>query len=154
MVPDPKAPDAPLTEGAAMSRRGVTFAAVRKLALALPAVEEGTSYGTPAFRVRGKFRFRLREDGQSLAVKCGFEERDARLRADPRAFFTTDHYRGYPAVVVSLDAVRLTDLREVIEESWRQHAPRRLLRQLDPAVAEPGTATAMPRRADHSATRR
>jgi hypothetical protein len=28
----------------------------------------GTSYGTPAFRVCGKFLARLREDGESLAI--------------------------------------------------------------------------------------
>lgn len=46
-------------------RRGsnTTFDTVRRLALALPGVEEGVSYGTPAFRVRGKLLARLREDG-------------------------------------------------------------------------------------------
>jgi hypothetical protein len=77
-------------------RTPVTFETVRRLALELPAVEEGTSYGTPAFRVRGKFLGRLREAGESLAIKCGFEERDFRIQADPKTFFTTDHYRGYP----------------------------------------------------------
>jgi hypothetical protein len=32
----------------------VTWETVRQLALALPGVEEGTSYGTPALKVRGK----------------------------------------------------------------------------------------------------
>jgi hypothetical protein len=76
------------------NRKPVTFETVRRLALEPPGVEEGTSYGTPAFRVRGKFLARLREDGESLAIKCGFEERDLRIQADPGTFFTTDHYRG------------------------------------------------------------
>jgi hypothetical protein len=59
----------------------MTLATVRRVALALPGVEEGLSYGTPAFRVRGKFLARLREDGESLAVKCGFDERDLRMQA-------------------------------------------------------------------------
>ena len=67
----------------------VTFETVRRLALGFPGVEEGTSYGTQAFRVRGKFLARLREDGESLAIKCGFEERDYRIQADPKTFFTT-----------------------------------------------------------------
>ncbi len=49
-------------------RKPVTVEMVRRLALAFPAVEEGTSYGTPAFRVCGKFLARLREDGESLAI--------------------------------------------------------------------------------------
>ena len=32
----------------------MTFAAARKLLLAIPGVDEGPCYGTPGFRVRGK----------------------------------------------------------------------------------------------------
>jgi hypothetical protein len=110
---------------------GVTWAAIRKVALAFPGVEEGTSYGTPAFKVRGKFMFRLREDNESLALRCGFDERDFRLAADPDTFFVTDHYRGYPAVLVHLKRVTLPVLREVVEQAWRFNAPRTLLKQFD-----------------------
>lgn len=112
-------------------RRGLSWAAVRKLALALPGVEEGTAYGTPAVRVRGKFMARLREDNESLAVKCGFDERDFRLRADPGTFFVTDHYKGYPAVLVRLDRVSPEVLREVLEEAWRRGAPKSLVKAYD-----------------------
>jgi hypothetical protein len=40
-------------------RAPVTLATVRRLALGFPGVEEGLSYGTPGFRVRGKFLARL-----------------------------------------------------------------------------------------------
>jgi len=53
-------------------RTPVTFEMARQIALALPGVEEGTSYGAPAFRVRGKFLARLREDGATLVVKCDY----------------------------------------------------------------------------------
>ena len=109
----------------------MTFAAVRRLALAFPGVDEGTSYGTRAFRVRGKFLARLREDGESLAIKCGFDERDLRIQADPTTFFTTDHYRGYPTVLVRLATVDSADLRDVLEQAWRLHAPRRLVTEFD-----------------------
>src|SRR5688572_679391 len=72
----------------------------RRILLALPGVEEGPCYGTAGFRVRKKFLARLRDDDEVLVVKCGFDERDVRLRADPETFFTTDHYRGYPTVLV------------------------------------------------------
>jgi hypothetical protein len=109
----------------------LTFEAVRMLALAFPGVEEGSSYGTPAFRVRGKFLARLKEDGESLAIKCGFEERDFRMRADPRTFFITDHYRGYPIVLVHLQTVGRADLRDVLEQAWRLNAPKRLIAEYD-----------------------
>jgi hypothetical protein len=104
---------------------------VRRLALAFPGVEEGSSYGTPAFKVRGKLLARMWEDGEVLVVKCGHDERDFRMRADPETFFTTDHYAGYPTVLVRLARVAEADLRDVIEEAWRRSAPRRLVAELD-----------------------
>jgi hypothetical protein len=107
---------------------------VRRLALAFPGVEEGSSYGTPGFRVRGKFLARLWEDGETLAVKCGDEERDVRIQSAPGTFFITEHYRGYPTVLVRLARVRLAELREVLEEAWRRNAPKRLVVEYDRAV--------------------
>jgi hypothetical protein len=104
---------------------------VRRVALALPGVQEGSSYGTLGFRVRGKFLARMWEDGETLVVKCGDEERDFRMQADPETFFITDHYRGYPTVLIHLSKVRLTDLREVLEEAWRRNAPKRLVAEYD-----------------------
>jgi hypothetical protein len=107
------------------------FEAVRRLFLALPGLEEGPCYGTPGFRVRGKFLARLREDGETLVVKCGHDERDLWMQADPKSFFTTDHYRGYPTVLVRLGSVDPAALREVIEQAWRRAAPKRLVAERD-----------------------
>lgn len=108
-------------------RRRVTLQTVRRLALALPGVEEGPCYGTPGFRVRGRFLARVRDDGDTLVVKCGDDERDFRMQADPATFFTTDHYRGYPTVLVRLASVRAADLQSVLEQAWRRSAPKRLV---------------------------
>jgi hypothetical protein len=112
-------------------RTPVTFQTVREIALALPGVEEGTSYGTPAFRVRGKFFARLREDGETLVVKAGFDAREILLRTDPETFFTTDHYAGYPSVLVRLPVVGREVLESVLEEAWRYNAPKRLVETYD-----------------------
>src|ERR1043166_5406885 len=96
-------------------RSRTTFQAARRIALGFPGVEEGISYGTDAFRVKGRFLPRLREDGETLVVKCGFDERDYRMMADPSTFFTTDHYRGYPTVLVRLVRVSPRDLHDVHE---------------------------------------
>lgn len=112
-------------------RSPVTFETVRELALAFPDVEEGTSYGTPSLRVRGKFMARLREDGETLVVKVSEAERDFRMTVDPDTFFTTDHYRGYPSVLVRLARVDPEDLRDLIEQSWRWLAPRRLVAEYE-----------------------
>jgi len=109
----------------------LTFDDVRKLAFALPEVEEGTSYGTPAFRVRKKFLARLREDGETLVVMIDFDERDILMAANPETFYITDHYRGYPAMLVRLATVDPDDLRELLEGAWRRVAPKRLVAALD-----------------------
>ena len=46
----------------------MTFDELRKFALLWPEVENGTSYGTPALKVRKKMLVRLREDGDSLVM--------------------------------------------------------------------------------------
>jgi len=109
------------------SRSKVTLDTVRSIFSELPGVEEGSSYGTPGFRVAKKFLARMKEDGGTLVVKCGFDERDFRLQADPETYFTTDHYRGYPTVLVRLARVSKTDLKELLETAWRRNAPPKLL---------------------------
>jgi hypothetical protein len=103
----------------------------RSVLLDFPGVEEGPCYGTPGFRVAGKLLARLREDGETLVVKCGFIERDLRMQRDPDTFYTTDHYREHPSVLVRMRQVRIADLHDVVEVAWRMSAPKRLVRQLD-----------------------
>lgn len=66
------------------------FETVRKIALSFPGVEEGTSYGTPAFRVRKKFLARLREDGD-LVLKVGDMQTEFLIEAEPEIYYITDH---------------------------------------------------------------
>jgi hypothetical protein len=107
-----------------------TFETLRQLALALPEVEEGPSYGTPAFRVRGKLFARIWEDGETLVLKIGFDARELLMQADPKTFFITDHYRNSPCVLVRLPAVDPSHLRDLLEEAWLFNAPKRLAASL------------------------
>jgi hypothetical protein len=97
----------------------VTFKDVRKLALVLQNVEEGTSYGTPAFKVGGKLIARLKEDGESLVVGTTFEEREEMMAAEPETYYITDHYLKYPWVLVRLSQVHADALRDLLSRSWR-----------------------------------
>ncbi len=92
---------------------------VRDLALALPGVEESTSYGTPAMKVRGKLIARLKEDGETIVVPMPIADRRVRIAADPEVFFVTDHYVAYPYVLIRLANVIREDLRELLQNSWR-----------------------------------
>ena len=111
--------------------RSVTWETVRGLALALPGSAESTSYGTPAFKVRGKLFVRLRPEGDAVVVRIDEEERAMRMRADPNAFYITDHYAAYPWMLVRLSAVRRDDFAELLENSWRLRAPQRLLAEYE-----------------------
>ncbi len=98
---------------------------VRRLATALPQVTERTSYATPAFYVAGKIFARLHEeDGILVCWRNSLEDRDALIAADPDKFFTTDHYRGHPSVLIRLDHVDPAELHELLTEAW-QARPRR-----------------------------
>lgn len=102
----------------------VTFKNVRKLALGLKNVEEGTSYGTPAFKVGEKLIARLKEDGESLVVGTTFEEREAMMAAEPETYYITDHYLEYPWVLVRLSRVRLDALRDLLNRALRLASAR------------------------------
>jgi hypothetical protein len=97
-----------------MVQRKFSLAAIRRVAGALPDVEEGTSYGTPAWRQRGRLLARLHQDGESIVLKVGDETRDHLLQADPRTFFVTDHYLGYPTVLARLNRLSALDLRKLL----------------------------------------
>lgn len=102
------------------------FAAVCALAAELPGVEETTSYGTPALKVKGKLFARLREDGETLVLRTTPEDRDFLLQKWPKVFFLTDHYRDYPWILVRLTAIRRAHLAELLEDAWARVAPLRL----------------------------
>jgi hypothetical protein len=108
------------------SNATVTFEQVRKIALSLLNVEEGTSYGTPAFKTGGKLVARLKEDGDSLVVGTTFEERQEMLAADPETYYITDHYLKYPWVLVRLSRVSRDSLRDLLSRALRlaSTAPR------------------------------
>jgi hypothetical protein len=109
-----------------------SFDVVRKLADRLPGVEEGLSYGTPALRVRGKLFARIREDDEdALMLKLTFDDREALMRADPKVFFITEHYRNYPCILVRLSRVSRAMLGELLEDAWRLAASKRLIAQLN-----------------------
>ncbi len=104
---------------------------VRELATELPEAVEGTSYGTPALKVRRKLFARLREDGETLVVFTDPLEREALMQGDSQTFYITPHYEDYAAVLIDLARVESEELRELLIESWRRRAPRRLLAAYD-----------------------
>ena len=107
----------------------------RRILLTLPEVEEGTSHCTPAFRIHKKLLARLREDGVSLVGGCAFDTRDDLMAAAPETFYITDHYAGYPAVLIDLATVAPEMLQELLEAAWKCAAPKRLVARFETPTA-------------------
>jgi hypothetical protein len=111
-----------------MAKRKITFDTVREMGLALPDVEEGTTYGTPALKVRGKMfacvPSHRSAEPDSLAVRIDFDRRDELIAADPKTYYLKDHYVNYPVVLVRLTRVHPDALRDLLLMAWRFESTR------------------------------
>ena len=57
------------------------------------------------------------------------DDKEMMIATEPRTFFTTAHYDGYPMVLVRLTAIDVKRATELIEESWRLRAPASLAKR-------------------------
>ena len=121
---------------------------VRRLALALPQVEEIDSDGFD-FRVGGRgfvWSYPERQPGQRRVIRTDIAvlfvgdeaEKQALLLGEPARFFTTPGYDGWPLVMLRLAGVDVGRLSELITDAWRMRAPRELAAAFDAAGEVPG----------------
>jgi len=94
---------------------------VRAIAMKLPDVEEGTTYGFPAFKVGGKAfaRFPKKKEVEpgSLGVRISILERDYRIKAAPAVYYVTPHYKDYDSVLARVGLLSDSELRELLESA-------------------------------------
>ncbi|MGJ4927247.1 MmcQ/YjbR family DNA-binding protein [Bradyrhizobium sp. HKCCYLS2038] len=106
----------------------MTFDDVRAFALAWPEVGGGTSYGTPALKVRKKMLARLKEDRDSLVLPgVPPDERAMLVETRPTLFYFTDHYRDYPIVLLRLSKAQRADVEPLLRRQWRALASKKAL---------------------------
>ena len=95
---------------------------VRAIATKLTDVEETTTFGWPAFKVKGKlmawFPKKKEVEEGSLAVRVSILERDHRIFANPKVFYVTPHYKDYDAVLARIEHLSAAELRELLESSY------------------------------------
>jgi len=114
---------------------------VRRLALALPGVEEIDCDGFD-FRVGGKgfvWSYPERKPGRPRVLRTDIAvlfvgdeaEKQALLLGEPEIFFTTAGYDGWPLVMLRLAEVDVGRLTELVTDAWRMRAPAGLARELD-----------------------
>lgn len=128
-----------------MAARKAKLSDIGEIALRLPEVEEGTSWGNPAYTVRGKSFLHFREPrpdaidadtGERMTDVIMFTvpdqaDKDALVEADG-PWFTTPHFNGYNAVLLrqrDLGEVSRAELAEVITDAWAARAPKRLVKE-------------------------
>jgi hypothetical protein len=104
-------------------RKTISFDTVRKLAGGLAGVAEGTAYGSPALKVRGKMfacmATHRSAEPNTLAVRIPFKDRDELIAADPDTFYLKDHYVDYACVLARLDRIHPDALRDLLGMGWR-----------------------------------
>jgi len=110
----------------------MTFDDVRRIALTWPEVEDGTSYGTAALKVRKKMLARLKEDGDSLVMPgIPRDERDMLIERQPGTFYFTDHYGDYPMVLIRLSRATRATVEPLLRRHWRTLASKAVVREFD-----------------------
>jgi hypothetical protein len=102
----------------------LTFSDAYALANTVTAVEESTSYGTPALKIKGKLIARLLDDQQTLVLRCTWEERERLLTISPEAYFLTEHYRKHPWVLLNLAVASELQLSESLKHACQQAAAK------------------------------
>ncbi len=129
-----------------MTKRAASAADLRDIALSLPGVTEGMSWGDmPSYQVLGKAFVLFRPPRpDALDEQTGERLQDVILfrvpdRADKEAlvqsagpWFTTAHFDGYNAVLLRaahLGELTREELTEVVVDAWLTRAPARLARE-------------------------
>ncbi len=114
---------------------------MRQIVLAFPGVEEGVSYGSPAFKVRGKFFTRLRRDDNSLVLlDIPFDEREMLMEAEPETFHTTPHYKDYPSVLARIETLHPGSLHNFLERRWKGLVTKKQIKAYEEARAAKAAA--------------
>jgi hypothetical protein len=115
----------------------ITADELRQAALSLPEAEERETWGHPTFRVRGKMFAALADDGSQASVKATRQEQEALVAADPETFGVPSYVGRHGWVGIRLGTADPVEVRELLEEAWRQTAPKRLVATFHAGQAGP-----------------
>lgn len=120
----------------------LTYDDVASTVSQLPEACEGVRHGHRAWSVNGKvfawerpfskadvkrFGDQTPPEGPILAVTVAdLADKEAVLAANPKSFFTIEHFKNYPAILIQLSKVTAKDLRDALVDAWLVCAPAEL----------------------------
>jgi hypothetical protein len=93
-------------------------------------VAESTSHGQPCLRRAGKVFATIK--GPTTAVHfCPLDQKGFLLEVAPEIYWQTDHFKGWPALLVRLDIVLDDELQTRLIEAWRYKVSKTLVKRYE-----------------------
>jgi len=105
-----------------MPTQAVDFEFVRSLGAALPDVKDTSGARGTALKFKGRLlactAIHKSAEPNSLMVRISPKRREALLAQNAEAYYLTDHYAPYPAILVRLLRIKRAPLKELLTEAW------------------------------------
>src|SRR5271170_5908450 len=102
-----------------MANTLTTFDAVREIGLTMANVVDGTTYGAPALKVRGRpvacVPVNKSAEPNSAVFWVGRDRRAVLIKKKPDTYYVTDHYEPYGAVLVRLSHIARGELSQLLQ---------------------------------------
>lgn len=99
----------------------IDFDTVLEIARSMPDVQDTVSQRGIGLKIRGKLfactATHKSAEPDTLMVRMDLEERELALATEPEMYYLTDHYRGYPAILVRLSQINRTALRRLLKDA-------------------------------------
>jgi len=113
----------------------VTIEDVRAIASTLPRTDEVLVRDRVKFRVGRIVFLAFSRDETEMGLGFPKEEREALVAAEPEKFFLTrPSDMRYHWVEVRLEAIDLTEMRELVVDAWRMVVPKKVAAEYDRGV--------------------
>jgi hypothetical protein len=112
----------------------ITLEQLRAWACGLPEVEEVTHFGRPSFKVRGKPFAGIEKGGETAVFSVSQDEAAAAVTTDSDVYeevWRTAGAKVFVGLRVDLASVHEERVLQLIEDAWRNKAPRRLVAAYD-----------------------
>ena len=88
-------------------------------------VSRSTSYGAPSLKVKTRNFASVRAPNE-MVLHCPIEQKELLMEMAPEIYWQTDHFKGWPGLLVRLDRITDEELGLRLEDAWMFRAPKRL----------------------------